>query len=60
MGTYSPASTCPPEQKDVKTLNELFASAVRRFPEQPALVEPIGASGGGEARVTRWILLRRL
>lgn len=52
MGTYSRTSTCSPEKKDVKTLNELFASAVRRFPERPALIEPTGASGGDEARVT--------
>lgn len=52
MGTYSRASTCSPEKKDVKTLNELFASAVARFPERPALMEPAEASGGGEAHVT--------
>lgn len=36
----------------METINELFASAVKRFPERPALLEPADPASGGKGSMT--------
>jgi long-chain acyl-CoA synthetase len=42
----------PQEENGVETINELFASAVKRFPERPALLEPAEESGKHKGEMT--------
>jgi long-chain acyl-CoA synthetase len=42
----------PQEVSDVETINALFASAVKRFPDRPALLEPAEESGKNKGELT--------
>jgi long-chain acyl-CoA synthetase len=42
----------PQEERCVETINELFANAVKRYPERPALIEPAEEASGTKGSLT--------